>query len=106
VDAGAAANQAPVGALGGVPCARRGYHAKGAETVRPSLRSNCTTSSVTATAVTARAGRRSRSFAEVLTPRLENQGLLLADAGGHPVELRPSEAAALLEADRIEPERG
>ena|SRR5215207_8432709 len=89
-----------------VACASRGYHAKGAETVRPSLSSNWTASSVSATAVTAGVGRRSRSLAEVLTPRLEEKGLVLADEGGHPVKFRTPEAAALVQADGIEPELG
>lgn len=56
--------------------------------------------------MTAGAGRRSRSLAEVLTPRLEKKGLVLADEGCHPVEFRPPEAAALVEADGIKPELG
>src|SRR5437868_1037670 len=87
----------------GVPCASRGYHASGTDSVRPSSKSTTNASSLTVTLV-ANAAR--RSVAEVLIPRPHEFALVLLNERRDPVQLCTAEPTALLEPHGLQPELG
>src|SRR5262245_32365219 len=81
----------------------RGYHAKGAEILRPSVNSTVKVSSVTATAV---ARGMVASVAEIAIPGLQQFRRVLVHEAGDVAKLCPPKTTTASEPYRIEPELG
>jgi hypothetical protein len=87
----------------GLPCKSRGYHARGAEMVRPSLRSIMRASSVTVTccAVAIRI-----SIAKEFIPPPQKAFSVFLYEPLYPIDFSSAETPAVLKPDRIKPEFG
>jgi len=84
----------------GVPCKSRGYHARGAETVRPSVKSSTSASSVTLTccAVAIRT-----STAKVFIPTPQETFSVFLYEPLYPIDFASAKTSAVLKPNRVEP---
>jgi len=87
----------------GVPCARRGYQARGTDTVRPSTRSTVNVSSDTATC---RACACRVSAAKECLPKTQNRIQILFNYTLESADFQPVKTAAFLQSDRAQPKLG
>jgi len=85
----------------GRPCASRGYHASGTETLRPSLSSTVSDWSVIRTPLAVAAAR-----PEEVMPRLQQFGLVTPHQGLDLVQLILRESAVVCHHDGVQPELG